>query len=83
MICIECGHKGPPKTRTPGSIWVELLLWILGGLPGLYYSCWRLHMRQRVCNACGSYRIVPLDSPSGRVTQRRFYPEKVTESKTA
>lgn len=66
MICTKCGTAGSPKKVTKGSILIELVLWICLLVPGLIYSIWRMTSKQRVCRACGSPEIVPLDSPIGR-----------------
>ena len=66
MICLECGTVGRTKTRTKGSILIELLLWCCFLVPGLIYSVWRMTTRQRVCKCCGSTRVVPITSPAGQ-----------------
>ncbi|MGH7239785.1 MAG: hypothetical protein ACREHG_06920 [Candidatus Saccharimonadales bacterium] len=49
-----------------------MLLWCCGILPGLVYGLWRINTYHRVCRSCGSFTIVPLDSPRGRIMQRHF-----------
>ena len=66
MICSKCGTVANPKTRTRGSIWIEIVLWCCFIIPGLIYTLWRLTSREDVCRACGSHELVPLDSPFGR-----------------
>lgn len=65
MVCTQCGTQGDPRTYTKGSMLVELVLWLLFIVPGLFYSVWRLSSRYRGCRACGSPAMVPVDSPRG------------------
>lgn len=65
-ICKSCGTAGEPKTVTPGSILIEIFLWLMFLLPGVVYSVWRLTARHRACRSCGGAELVPLDSPIGR-----------------
>lgn len=66
-ICTQCGTVGTPKTITPGSILVEIFLWLCFIVPGLIYSVWRLSARRPTCRTCGAIRsLVPLHSPRGR-----------------
>lgn len=66
VVCINCGTHDRSVTRTRGSIWIELLLWMCFLVPGLVYSLWRLTTRRSVCAACSSENIVPPDSPVGQ-----------------
>ncbi|HEY3654015.1 MAG TPA: hypothetical protein VGL34_03415 [Steroidobacteraceae bacterium] len=65
-ICSQCGTAGDSKTRTSGSILIELVLWCCFIVPGLIYSLWRLSSRKQVCRACGAASFVPLSSPVGQ-----------------
>jgi hypothetical protein len=65
-VCKQCGTVGKPKSYTPGSILIEIVLWLCFLVPGLLYSLWRLSRRRSVCSACGSPDLVPLNSPIGR-----------------
>lgn len=38
MVCTTCGHHGPTRQHTRGSIFIELVLWLLFIVPGLIYS---------------------------------------------
>lgn len=71
-ICRDCGSMGKPKSDTPGSILIEIVLWICFIVPGLIYSLWRLSRRRKVCAVCGSANIVPVDSPVGQDLVRRL-----------
>jgi len=42
LICPNCGELGKLKSKTKGSIWIEILLWCCFLAPGLLYSIWRL-----------------------------------------
>lgn len=65
QICRDCGSVGRVKQITPGSIFIELILWCCFIVPGLIYSFWRLSKRHEVCAACGGQSIIPLDTPVG------------------
>lgn len=66
MVCTTCGHHGPTRRETRGSIWLEVVLWLLLIVPGLVYSVWRMTTRRQVCAACGATTLVPADTPTGR-----------------
>lgn len=65
-VCIDCGTAGKPKRVAPGSIVVEIGLWILLLVPGLIYSLWRVSSKYDACPACGSKHLVPASSPVGQ-----------------
>jgi hypothetical protein len=66
LVCTRCGHVGPTKRHTKGSILIEIVLWLAMIVPGLIYSIWRLTTRADVCAKCGSPELVPADSPVGK-----------------
>ena len=66
MICTTCGYVGSPVTLTKGSIWVELVLWLMMLFPGLLYSLWRLTNRTSVCPACKNPTMIPLATPKAQ-----------------
>ena len=66
MVCATCGHMGPTKSHTRGTIVIEIILWLMFLIPGLIYSVWRLSTRRRVCAACGGATLVPPDTPTGK-----------------
>jgi hypothetical protein len=66
LVCSRCRHVGEPVSSTPGSIWIELVLWLCLLIPGLVYSLWRLSRRHPVCARCGSADLLPVDTPRGR-----------------
>lgn len=63
MLCTNCNYQGRPKSKTKGSMGVELILWICLIIPGLIYSFWRLGSRYKACPQCGTPNMIPLDSP--------------------
>ena len=63
MFCTTCGHEGPDRMQTRGSMGIEILLWLLFIVPGLIYSLWRLTTRRPVCQSCGGASLVPPGSP--------------------
>lgn len=66
-VCLRCRTTDYPRTRTKGSILIEIILWLCLIVPGLIYTLWRsTDGKVRVCRACGSEDIVPADSPAGR-----------------
>lgn len=62
--CLTCGTEGVPKDETPGSLTIELILWLCFVIPGLIYSIWRMTTRHAVCSACSSRNIIPTDTPA-------------------
>lgn len=72
-ICLSCGSIiKNTKTVTPGSFFIELILWCAFIVPGLCYSFWRLASKHAVCPQCSSKNIVPLNSPIGLKLQKNL-----------
>ena len=65
-ICPNCGTRGVPATKTKGSIFIEIILWLCLIIPGLIYSIWRLTTRYKACPACGSPGMIPVATPRGQ-----------------
>jgi hypothetical protein len=63
FYCRQCGHVGYAKNYAPGSIIIEIFLWCLMILPGLFYTIWRHSQFYKGCKLCGSKEIIPADSP--------------------
>lgn len=63
LYCTTCGHQGPAKTVTRGSLLIEIILWFCFLVPGLIYSIWRHTSRYKACTSCGGSAVVPLSSP--------------------
>jgi len=55
--CPNCGYEGEGKKYTRGSLLIEIVLWLLGIIPGLIYSLWRLSNQYIGCPKC-EYRYV-------------------------
>ena len=72
LICSTCGTTGRSVTTTPGSFFIELLLWLFFLLPGLIYSIWRLTNKKTGCASCGGTALIPLDSPRGQKLVQEF-----------
>jgi hypothetical protein len=73
IICLQCGSVSKRAVRTiQGSFLLECFLWLLFILPGVIYSVWRLTTKAKVCPACSSREIVPLESPMGQKLQREL-----------
>jgi cellulose synthase/poly-beta-1,6-N-acetylglucosamine synthase-like glycosyltransferase len=66
LVCTTCGYQGTAVVKTRGSIWLEIILWLLFIVPGLIYSVWRLTTRGDACASCGATTLVPATSPIGR-----------------
>jgi hypothetical protein len=75
-ICTTCGYQGKPVSRTKGSIWIEIILWICFIVPGIAYSLWRLMTREQVCPACKNPSMIPLDTPQGQKLAETFASQK-------
>ncbi len=71
-ICSDCGNIGFPKKITPGSFFIELILWLMMILPGLIYSIWRLTNRKEGCPKCSGTIMIPLNSPRGKKLAKEF-----------
>lgn len=74
MACKDCGAVGDTETEAKGHRFIELVLWLCFIIPGLIYSIWRRSNRRDLCAACGSDKVLPLDSPIGqRLAQSAGY----------
>ena len=62
-LCTTCCSSDPPKTITPGSWPVTIVLLLMGVIPGLLYECWRITARHKACRHCGNRTFAPRDSP--------------------
>lgn len=71
FVCKECGHVGGAGRASRGSIWIEVVLWLLILLPGIAYSIWRMTTKYNVCSICKSKNIIPVDSPLGKKLARQ------------
>ena len=64
--CKNCGYTGMPERYVPGSLALEVLLWLFFILPGIIYSGLRRTRAYEGCPQCQAPNMVPLDSPVGR-----------------
>lgn len=80
MVCTTCHTVGRVKTQVKGSLLVEIFMWCFFLLPGIIYSLWRITSKQKVCGACGSPLLVPVDSSVGKKITADY---KSTEGKQA
>lgn len=65
-ICTQCGRQGKPALITKGSIFIEIVLWLMFLLPGLIYSIWRHASRVKGCPDCKTPTMIKTDSPIGK-----------------
>ena len=82
QVCKDCGTVGETKTVARGSMGVEIVLWLCFIVPGLIYSIWRLSSKHETCSACGSERLVPIQTPAGQqlASASGYVPEVVRPS---
>ena len=67
MICTQCGSVGKPVTVVPGSIGVEIFLWLCILFPGMFYTVWRYTAtKKNCCPSCRTPTMIPKDSPVGK-----------------
>jgi hypothetical protein len=78
-VCQRCGTVGEPISETPGSIWIEVVLYLFFIIPGLIYSIWRINKRHPVCPSCGNGGLIPADSPMGRTFITAHRPDVTVE----
>jgi len=74
LYCTRCGHDGKGLLATPGSLLIEIVLWLCMIVPGLIYSLWRHSGRYMVCAKCGARTLIPLNSPNARAAMRSLSP---------
>lgn len=66
--CTRCGSDGAPETFTPGSLAVEIALWLFLLVPGVFYTLWRRSVgRYTGCAVCRAKETVPLSAWKARV----------------
>jgi hypothetical protein len=65
-ICRACWLVATPKIITKGSALIEVMLWVLFLIPGIIYSVWRYITKDKVCPACSSLAVSPIDSFMGQ-----------------
>jgi len=68
--CTNCKFTGSAKLFTPGSLAIEIVLWLCFLIPGLIYSLWRHSVRYWGCPECGWKYVRRLkgdQSPGGKM----------------
>jgi len=65
-VCLSCGSQVDPKSITPGTIGMEVVLWLCFFIPGLVYSIWRVTNRYKGCPVCGTKNIIPINTPAAQ-----------------
>ena len=72
--CIDCGFVGVPKQNTPGTLSMEVAVWLVSVVLGAVSSLWRRWARYQGCAQCGSKHIVTTDSRVALAAFRRPTP---------
>jgi hypothetical protein len=76
IICASCGTvSAAPRPAMRGSLILEIFLWLFFIFPGVFYSFWRRKGKES-CPNCNSENIMPVNSPGGQETLRRFSPPR-------
>jgi len=60
MLCKSCGNTARSVRLLRGNLRHEVLLWLLGILPGVIYSFWRDN-GDFACSACGGKFLLDSD----------------------
>jgi hypothetical protein len=72
-FCPHCGTTAVPTTHTPGSVLIELALWLFFLAPGIIYSLWRLSARTRnTCPSCKTAGMIPMNSPQALMMRQQL-----------
>lgn len=66
FYCPACGAVNDGQRHVPGSILIELVLWLCFLIPGLIYSIWRHAASKKACTVCKSAGLIPVKSPRAR-----------------
>ena len=64
-VCTQCGEIRKPIVVTPGSILIEIILWLCFLIPGLIYSIWRMVSKKKNC--CPDCRTPTMVSAQSRI----------------
>jgi hypothetical protein len=72
VVCANCGTRGYTERYMGGSIFIEIVLWLMLIVPGLIYSIWRHTTVKRVCRSCKSPEVMPVGTPRGQALLRQF-----------
>lgn len=66
LYCTQCGTVSNGVRHVPGSILIELVLWICFLIPGLIYSVWRHAAQKKACPSCKQAGLIPVISPKAK-----------------
>ena len=61
--CTHCGFVGWPVKFMPGSLLLEVMLWLFLIVPGVIYTGVRRTKAYYGCPRCMAPNMIPLDSP--------------------
>lgn len=75
VICERCGNWFRAKPIKPGSLALEVVLWLLCVFPGVGYTIWRIASAQlpSTCGVCYG-PLLQLDTPRGRYLYGQYHP---------
>src|SRR5690242_13443778 len=76
FICESCASAGTPILFVKGRGWTELLLWLLGIVPGIIYSAWRSATVYEGCPVCRG-KMIPVASPRGESLVRQYHGQRI------
>ena len=65
-MCANCYNVGFPKNIYKGSMFTEFVLLVLGIIPGIIYSLWRIASRYKGCPKCKGNTMIPVNTPRGQ-----------------
>lgn len=74
FYCKHCGFIGVPETYRPGSVGLEVLLFLFLILPWIIYRAVRLSKKYDGCPRCGTPHMIPADSPLSPVAANYTMP---------
>jgi hypothetical protein len=64
--CAHCGFRGQPYRFVPGSLLLEVLLWLFFIFPGIIYTGMRRTKAYYGCPRCRTPNMIPLNTPVGQ-----------------
>lgn len=70
-ICSRCSYVGKPVLIKEGNVFLEIMLWLLFVIPGLFYTAWRQSCRYYGCPLCRAQKMAPVNSLRGRELMRK------------
>lgn len=82
-LCTNCGFVGYSKRITKGSFIMEVVLWMLFLVPGIFYTVWRVASRYEACPKCAAGNMIPTDSPVAlKMVQEQRRPQPIQYNQT-